>query len=96
MEKNNDAKAGENKRAETDCQSVDNDCGHRGDEAAKRNEDYEWLLLGLNDGDDSLEKVLHNLDNIQSKVLSLKTKLSKDGGVAFWSSDLMLGSEDAA
>ncbi|XP_020245450.1 uncharacterized protein LOC109823583 [Asparagus officinalis] len=67
----------ENKRAETDCQSVDNDCGHRGDEAAKRNEDYEWLLLGLNDGDDSLEKVLHNLDNIQSKVLSLKTKLSK-------------------
>ncbi|ONK57805.1 uncharacterized protein A4U43_C09F4270 [Asparagus officinalis] len=67
----------ENKRAETDCQSVDNDCGHRGDEAAKRNEDYEWLLLGLNDGDDSLEKVLHNLDNIQSKVLSLKTELSK-------------------
>jgi len=41
----------------------------------KRNDDYEWVLNGLNCGDSSLEKILFNLDGLQSRVLSLKTQL---------------------
>jgi len=43
----------------------------------KRNDDYEWVLNGLNRGDGSLEKILFNLDGLQSRVLSLKTQLSE-------------------
>lgn len=47
------------------------------DEVTKRNDDYEWVLLGLKDGDESLEKILLHLDSVQSRVLSLKTQLSE-------------------
>lgn len=47
------------------------------DEALKCNNDYKFFLLGLKDGDSDLEKILLDLDNIQSRVRGLRTQLGE-------------------
>nr|XP_010912733.2 uncharacterized protein LOC105038583 [Elaeis guineensis] len=65
----------ENKKTETDCHSVDDDCGEQ-DENVRGTEDSEWLL-GIKGRDSSLEQILLNIEAVQSRVLKLKTHLNK-------------------
>nr|CAD1824513.1 unnamed protein product [Ananas comosus var. bracteatus] len=66
----------ENKRAETDGHSIDDDNGDLVDQNMKGNEDTHWLF-GSKGVNDSLEEILLTIESVQSRVLNLRSHLSK-------------------
>lgn len=67
----------ENRKSETDGHSIDDDCGNQVDENMKGTDDHEWLVRGFKGGDNSLEQIFFNIEALQSRVLKLKSQLSK-------------------
>lgn len=67
----------EKKRPETDCQTVHGNAEDqvRVDEDVDNAQVYERLLQSLRSDDDSLEEMILDLDNLQSRIVGLKTQL---------------------
>ncbi|WOK99035.1 hypothetical protein Cni_G07747 [Canna indica] len=64
----------ENKRADTDCHSIDDDSGDLAEDNNKGNDDNDWLL-SLKGSDSSYEHILLNIEAVQSRIIKLKSHL---------------------